>query len=74
MPPSLFQASTRLCWRCWLEWTKFDDGIEVYWHVNPVKETCILCAGFDAEWSPLFVPMEDLDPGLVEAEADFIDS
>lgn len=57
---------------CWLEWTTYDDGVEVYWYVNGIKEHCALCAGFDAEWSPLFIPIEDLDPGLVEEEIDFL--
>jgi hypothetical protein len=58
---------------CWLEWD-YDPGwgVDVFWHVNPFKETCILCAGFDADWSPYHVPLEDLDPTLLNEEMGFL--
>lgn len=56
---------------CWLEWSTFDHAVEVYWHVNGVKEHCALCAQFEVEWSPLSIPIEELDSELFDEESDF---
>lgn len=58
---------------CWLEWAAFEKTVEVYWHVNPMKEPhCILCDGFTVEWSPLSLDVDELDQDLLDEEQDFL--
>lgn len=57
---------------CWLEWSASGSAVEVYWHVNPVKKHCFLCLDFAVEWSPLMIPIEDMDSDLLEDEYDFL--
>lgn len=58
---------------CWLEWAAFEDTVEVYWHVNPLKQPhCVLCADYNVEWAPFSLDIAELDPDLFDEERDFI--
>lgn len=57
---------------CWLEWSASVDFVEVYWHINPVKEHCVLCMDFTASWNPLVIDIGELDPNLMDQEYDFL--
>lgn len=46
---------------CILEWDVSEDGVEVYWLVNPFKQHCIICADLGIDWNPLVIPIEELE-------------
>lgn len=56
---------------CWLEWEVGNKSVDVYWHINPIKEHCVLCLDFTAEWNPLTLEIQDLNSELLDEEKDF---
>jgi hypothetical protein len=40
---------------CHLEWEETDEGVAVYWIINPAKESCAVCIDLSISWQPYIV-------------------
>lgn len=69
--PGLDCLGGALC-GCFLEWDVTADTVEVWWRLSPIKIHCVLCSDFAVEWDPYEIPLDELDPDLVEQDSDFI--
>lgn len=69
--PGLDCLGGMLC-GCWLEWEVTDSEIHVYWYTNPSKEHCVLCLDATVSWTPYTIPLDEVDPDLLEEDYDFL--
>lgn len=46
---------------CWLEWEIDEEGNAlVWWHVNLIKQNCVVCLGLEVDWDPYVITYDEL--------------